>query len=242
MDKHTIINYVIAIGSVILSVLFYFWSKKKKSPSFEILSTNIITETIKSKINNIFISYNNIEIKNLTVTKIAIWNSGNSTIWKNEIPESNKFRIELDANENIFEHEIIYQDSDSKLLLHRQDNIINLDFEFIEPQNGFIIKITHSSLNSEKIRVLGKVIGGDNISRINDFSRNVPNEEKDSWWLKYLVMVMFGIILFYTFSSEMQIYFKVLFMFTCLIIFAAAFTQSIQKKVPKKLHSIFYQE
>ncbi len=115
MDISTLSGFLIGILGIVLSIIFYLKGSKKKNPAFEISGINIISENINNKVNDIKIIYKDTEIKSLTVTKVAIWNSGNDTIWEKDIPNSNKFRIDASQINTIYESEIISKDKDSTL-------------------------------------------------------------------------------------------------------------------------------
>lgn len=239
MDINALSGFLIGILGIFLSIIFYLKGSKKKNPAFEISGINIISESIKNKVNDIKIIYKDTEIKSLTVTKVAIWNSGNDTIWEKDIPNSNKFRIDVSQINTIYESEIISKDKDSTLELHKIDNSIICNFNFLEANSGFIIKIIHSGINSDSICVMGKVIGGGEMKRINDFGRNSEKREKEFW--KYIGIGFFSIFGYFSFISTMPLFLKIMVLFTCGLMMTIGITQIFQKKVPSRLKEKFYQ-
>ena len=74
-----IIFFALALVSIILAVIFYYKSLRIKQPVFSKQTFRLIDKKI-STIKNIEIKYNQLQVENLSLTKIAIWNSGKESI------------------------------------------------------------------------------------------------------------------------------------------------------------------
>lgn len=59
---------------------------------------------------------------------------------------------------------------------------------------------------------MGKVIGGGEMKRINDFGRNSEKREKESW--KYIGIGFFSIFGYFSFISTMLLFLKIMVLFT----------------------------
>lgn len=233
---------ILGIIGIILAFYFYYKGKRKKEFFYEVTSFNLINENLNQKISELKISYKNKDIKYLTVSKIAIWNSGNSTIWDSEIPKNNKIQINISKDYEILDYELIENvDIDSDITINKNnDNNLEINFKFLEPDKGFVLKLIHTSITSNDILVKGRIIGGSKIKRINEIGRN--NSIKEHWSTKYLVLV-YGV--FSLFASSHYDLFSIGFVFCILfgiLITGVALHQIIMKKVPKKYEKIYLDE
>ena len=84
----------LVIGFLGLAFAYYFFKKSQRvrKSYYHKKSFNLIDESL-SELPNLEFSYKSKNVNNLTVTKIAIWNSGNETIDKNHLIESDPVRI-----------------------------------------------------------------------------------------------------------------------------------------------------
>ncbi|MBK7380317.1 MAG: hypothetical protein IPJ03_15240 [Ignavibacteriales bacterium] len=167
IDGNTILNVIslfVGLLGILLAVIFFVKSIKKKIPYYEVNSFNIISTKLEKKINDIEIFYKGQKVTSVTVSKIVIWNSGNETIRKSDIPETNKFTIDIEEDYEIYNYEILsITDSDCTLELKQETEGIVLDFNYLEPNQGFVVKLTHSGNNSNCLSLTGKVIGGNKL-------------------------------------------------------------------------------
>src|SRR5260221_3628729 len=141
----SLISTVLGLFGIVLAVVFYIKGKKNKQPYYLIKSFNIIYDNFENKIKNIEILYKKQIIKNLTISRIVIWNNGNEAISRSDIPDATKFTIETKEGVKIYDIEFIANtDTANKLAILNQDQQYLIDFDFIDPNQGFIIKVTHS--------------------------------------------------------------------------------------------------
>ncbi|MFW0737812.1 hypothetical protein [Flavobacterium sp. T12S277] len=230
---------ILGIIGIILAYYFYYKGKSKKEIFYEIIGFNLINENLNQKVSELKISYKNKDIKYLTVSKIAIWNSGNTTIWENEIPENNKIQINICNNYEILEYELIEnEDVDSKLNITKiDDKHLEINFKFLEPNKGVVLKLIHTSKTSNDVSIKGRIIGGSEIKRINDIGRN--NKEREHWSTKYFGFLFGVILLLGSFHYEF-ISFTFIFLFSFgILITLTAIYQITLKKVPKSYEKIY---
>ena len=149
-------------------------------------------------------------------------------------------RISICNSFDILECEIIQNDDlDTNLTLIKvDDKNLEVNFKFLEPNKGFILKIIHTSITSNDLTVKGRVIGGSNIKRINDIGRN--NVKKEHWSTKYFVFI-FGCFLIYV-STRPEVSYKIFIFLSGFLIALASFAQILLKKVPKRYEKIYQDE
>ncbi len=154
-----VLTMVLAVGSLVLAVYFYFKCKKVKLPVYIIKTNNLVTESIKN-VNLVQILYNNNKISNLSVTKIALWNDGKDTIDNADVAKNDPIKIMINSNFEILEAEILYSKNaanDFTLALSEDKKFVEICFDFFDYEEGIVIQLFHTASSSNDIFITGKV-------------------------------------------------------------------------------------
>lgn len=253
----TIIGLILGIFGVVLAFIFYFKSKSKKKLIYHIRSFNLINEEI-SELNELEVIYKEKKIKNLTISKVALWNSGNITIDKTDIVSLDKLKITTADEVEVFEAEVISQvDPTNNFTLNKGDNEIELNFDYIDPNQGCAIKLYHTGKNSSDISLTGKIKGAGAVenavistnTRMESRFRNLQNKPytpqavlgsmflitfKVGWILYLITALGTGVFSFY-----MEDYRLLLVTTFCLFGMVVLFPK---RSLPKELDKIFSDE
>jgi hypothetical protein len=83
---------VLAVLSIIISVVLFLRSRKEKILVYATSSFNLIHNSV-ARIPGLYVKYEDNNIDNLTLTKIAIWNKGKGTINNTDIAPTDKVSI-----------------------------------------------------------------------------------------------------------------------------------------------------
>jgi hypothetical protein len=170
-----LIFLILALIGVIVSIFLYRKSNKRKRPVFAIRSINVISEDIK-RIGGVEINYKSDIIDNLTVTKVAFWNSGNDTINDIDQAPTDKLRIELDNQYTILESELLFQSSNTNnIRINNSNNKIYIQFDYLDSNEGGIIKFIHTGKKSSDVKMKGTFKGSDKLKYINTGIFNLGN-------------------------------------------------------------------
>lgn len=154
-----IISLLIGLIGIFLAILFFIKSKKQTKPFFAKRSFNLISEKIKI-IGNFNISFNNKEINNLTITKVAIWNGGNQTLNHSDFAQNDLLKIKAEEGIEIYDCKIVYESNKTCMMnINVNRNEIMVLFDFFDRNQGGIIQITHSGKSSKDINILGTIKG-----------------------------------------------------------------------------------
>ena len=156
-----ILSFIAAIISIILAIIFYKYSRKLKKPYYTISSHNLIKDFV-SKINSLDIKYSGKPIKNFTISKIAFWNSGNETIDKDDIVNADPIIIHVKNDGKILEAKIIASNNESNcfsLTDVYDDCKINMNFDYIDKDDGVGIQVYHTGSSNKDIEVCGRIKG-----------------------------------------------------------------------------------
>jgi|26BtaG_2_1085354.scaffolds.fasta_scaffold13339_2 uncharacterized membrane protein YccF (DUF307 family) len=92
---------ILAVVSVLISIILYIKSKKEKELVFIAKSFELI-ENATSSIDNLTIKYGNENVEALTLTKLSLWNNGKATIDAKDVVDSDKLRVELPESIKIY--------------------------------------------------------------------------------------------------------------------------------------------
>lgn len=158
---------VLAVLSIIISIFLFRKSRKSKKPLFDKRSINVISERIKN-IGGIQVNYKGENIDNLTVTKIAFWNGGNETLNESDQAPTDKLRIELNREYRVLEAEVIFQsDKTNNITIEHLSKEIGISFDYLDENQGGIIKFTHTGKNSSDVNLIGTFKGSHNLKRVN---------------------------------------------------------------------------
>ena len=169
-----IISFSVGIIGIVLSIIFYGRSKKEKRPCCINRSKNIIYKN-ESEIKALKITaeYNGKKVETLSYTKVAFWNIGKETINNEDLSIKDPLRIIL-KDEIIYDVEIIYSSQKANnfnINNSENTNEILLTFDYIDYNQGVIIKIVHSGnckgFSSDSIVCEGSIRGAMKIEKPN---------------------------------------------------------------------------
>jgi hypothetical protein len=149
-----LIGTVIAI---ILAVYFYQKSRRFKRPAYAVTTKNLILD-YSSKLRDLQILFKGKDVRNLSVSKIAIWNDGTETIRNSDIADADPLQISSDAE--FLDSTIVFTTSPAiQFGVQPRGNILRVGFDFLDKNQGGIIQVVHTGSSSEKILLTGSVKG-----------------------------------------------------------------------------------
>lgn len=129
------------------------------------------------------IFYNEKEIDSLSITKISFCNKGLETIQKNDTIESDKITVELVGKDiKILDSDLIYESravNKFSFSIVKDENELNVSFDFLDKNDGAIIQILHTSTGEIKVR--GTIKGNKNTKIQKNF---------DSSFEKHFIKIM----------------------------------------------------
>lgn len=168
----------------IISLLFSYYvarrDKKIKKLSHVLVSSNIITnnQTIFPKL---LITYNDEKLDNLTVSKVKIFNPGTETILPVDIAKNDPIRFSLQSNDTVrmLDFGVVYSsDPNNNFRITQFDDFtIEINFDFVEPEDEFVFQILHTGKDSSVIKVNGTVVGAK-----DKFSEKASLDIKSQKW------------------------------------------------------------
>ncbi len=195
--QHPLFNLVsIFIGflGVMLAVYFYFKTKKEQKPLFFIRNFNFLNESFTS-IPDINVKFQDKQIKCLSALKLAFWNAGSLTLRGEDMSKADPFRLEVKSNAKFLSVKILSQSSKTVManvvLDSKQGGIIQISFDYLDKNQGFVILALHTGTRDEDISLLGSFKGSHPISRFS------PSHT----WRLDKIFILVSSILAYTFLT-----------------------------------------
>jgi len=154
-------SYVIGILGVVLAVVFYYKSRKVKSPLYASKTTNIISaRDLAKNARGLEIFFRGEGVENLSVTRVAFWNGGSDTINYSDVPSSDPIVVCLREECRIFEASVDAKKAANEFGVSIDDPTrVRLLFDYIDKNDSAILRILHTGTSSLDVQVKGSVKG-----------------------------------------------------------------------------------
>ncbi len=150
---------VIAVVGLPLSIYFGLKGKTKRRISFSHDKLTLVRNG-KNNFEKIKLFYEEEEIKNVAVSKFAIWNSGNTVLTCNDIVENKELTITCGENTKILEVQIIATNEETNkfvVTLHNERKAV-VTFDYIDIKEGVVIQVIHTG--KDDLEITCKIKGG----------------------------------------------------------------------------------
>ena len=172
-DWWNYISLFLGLSGIVLGFIFYYKSKKSKKPLYNFSSNSLISDK-QTLTDDLEVKYKGKIIKNLRITKFAFWNSGSEVIRKSDIASTSPLKIQIDPAFEIFNFAIIHQKHENNVsVLKITENTLQVDFDFLDMNEGFILSFYHNSEPKKRVSFSGTIIG----SKINFYPEQVGRRQ-----------------------------------------------------------------
>ena len=164
---------VLAVTSIMISIYLFIRSRKEKAPHFSIRTFKLIEDSL-TKIEAVEILYQGKRVKNLTLSKIALWNKGRDSINANDIAPTDPLKIGINPQYQLLAAEIICSQTKANnfsITPNLENNEVKIDFDYFDTNEGVVIQVYHTGKQSEDVSLKGTVKGVTRITHI------VPGED-----------------------------------------------------------------
>lgn len=163
--NNVIVQSILAICTIIgvPSFLYAIATHKRIQISYADSSLPVI-EKGTSVFEKLSVHYDNEQIERLTVTRVAIWNSGNEEIEESRFVNGKSISLHCDDNAKILDAKIIQEtDSDNQFrIADCLDHEIKLSMDYMNPKDGVVVQVIHTG-SYKSISVDCKLKGGNKI-------------------------------------------------------------------------------
>lgn len=199
---------ICTIIAVPLSILFFILQTKKKELAFYRNSYSLV-QGGKSLIPEMELYYKNSKIDSMTITKYAIWNSGNEVLQLNDIVKLKPLKIiSKDEKVEILDARVVSQTEESNCfqITEYDSKMVNIKFDYIDPKDGACVQIVHTGKVSG-LEEQGKIKGGHFVKKYIIDKRKKEVSKKRSKNRIYLLMTVDVILAMVSLFAMMVIVF-----------------------------------
>lgn len=232
----------------LIGFIALFKKSKKKAIDITFKTRNIVHDSLINR-DKIKVFFKDILIKQrLSLTRVAIFNSGKGTIEKSDIPRNDQLCISFSGQFDIYGVEISYSNNIAinSSVIKLDENRFQFDFDFLDEGDGFVIDVYHSEIYNFKCKFSGQIKGGRKKMYVPiwKYSHNTkPTEglsitKRDVFLQILLFLILFTLYCF----SRLEPYFRSFlnyYFIISLIIFSFYFYKFLQRgKIPQKLNNI----
>lgn len=159
-------SFVLAVLGVILAIYFYRKGRRYKELSYAIQSDTLV-EDLSDRFPKLKISFAGEDISALTVSRIAVWNSGTVSIRGADIPKNDPLSIDLSKDSKVLSTGIISRTKNANAFAITHDtheNELFLVFDYADPGDGIVASLIHSGSRRD-VGLKGSVIGVHRLNR-----------------------------------------------------------------------------
>jgi hypothetical protein len=180
------VSLAIAVLGVLIAIYTYQRTRTKRVLVWARTHKTIITS--KEGLNDLEIRFKSHLVKNVSITRLAVWNAGNTAIRADEIVEGNELRIAVAEGAQLLSDSIVNVTStDNALALTESVQVspdmvaqvqlapatdeptkvehalvpmrVVLSFRFLEPGDGAVIQLITDSAVAKSVKLEGRLIG-----------------------------------------------------------------------------------
>ena len=153
--------FITLIGTVIG---VYSLVKTKKEISFDRYGYKFIDKETKKSIEKLKVEYDGISVDDISISKVNIFNSGNTTINNEDIAKADPIVISIKNGENILGYNIIHRGTlaNSTDLSKNKNGDIVFNFDFLDRNDGILLDIIHTGITDD-IEITGTIKGSKGI-------------------------------------------------------------------------------
>ena len=166
------------IAAFIFAIYTWFVGKKKKEISY-VYSTYEIIEMGNSVIPGLQLLYHGKDIADLTITRYAIWNSGNEVLNSTDIVATKQLSVICTKDTSkILDAKIVKQSDETNLftVTQKNDRCVEVTFDYVAKQDGIILQVLHTGIATD-FKVDCKIKGGNDLKNLSPQSTHKKSKK-----------------------------------------------------------------
>ena len=155
-----LLGLTIGVIGVLLAIVFYYKPRKVKRPRYALSSLNLVSD-FASRLDPLEINYAGERVENITVTKAAFWNDGSDTINGSDVPTADPISFGISDAFKILDSKLVYAKNPSNKINIAPvgQSAVNMNFEYLDKNDGAILRIVHTGKSSADIKIGGTIKG-----------------------------------------------------------------------------------
>ena len=158
---------VLAVLSIVISIVIFIASKKEKRPYFHVRTFRLIQDSLNT-IEAVEILYKGQRVQNLSLAKVALWNKGRDTINSQDVAPKDPLRISVQSPVKLLGAKIIHTANPVNNFLILPDlerGEIQIQFDYFHRLEGIVVQLYHTGSGENDLALLGTIKGVKRIIR-----------------------------------------------------------------------------
>ncbi|MER9160060.1 hypothetical protein [Mesorhizobium sp. M0715] len=139
----------VLVGTLGIAVAIYtIFRRTKGRLLYQQTSIRLLDAGRSSLLNNVSVLYGDKKVPRVSLTHVAIWNSGRSAVRSTDISQHGPIKIELNGDGEILEATVAASsmpDNDPTLIVSDDGRSFLLSFSFLNPGQGVITRAIHTA-------------------------------------------------------------------------------------------------
>src|ERR1700675_5058659 len=158
--------FAVGIIGIATAILIYLFTRRYKRMWYAVRSFTLV-ERDRSTVPGLEVLFDKKAVEALTISKIAVWNSGSDPLRKEDFPQAEPICINVGKKLEILEASIIQTSSRTCgcAIVRKARNCFEIGFEFLDPNDGLVVQIAHTGTSSQEVNVTGHIVGGGKVTR-----------------------------------------------------------------------------
>lgn len=168
--SNPIVNLVLGIvAGGVLGGYFYLKGKRDKEPHWAIQTVNLFKD-YSGTVAGLDIQYLGEKVRDLSVSKVALWNHGAMTINSSDLVRVDPLRLQTKGKARILSTKLISANNEASQVLlsaSSEKDQAFFNFEYLDHGQGFVIQVIHEGTNSNDLELKGAIKGVGRIRKID---------------------------------------------------------------------------
>ena len=158
-DPGTAIGLGLGLLGIALTVFLYFRAKERPRPVFATLSHSLLHGDAPGLPRSVEILYGGRPVPALVKAYVAIWNDGRRTLDGADIASADPLRIDFEDETEVLRVRLVQRTREVNCVTcEPKDSTLYLAFDFLDPGDGALIEILHTSARATP-KVMGTIKG-----------------------------------------------------------------------------------
>lgn len=199
--QDNILTILLWLASIPVTIILTLYFRKTKHPLYAIKSINLIDDSL-TDITDVGIFYKEKKVNSFTISKIVIWNKGKETLNYSDLADKNKLRILTKSPYEIINFEILQVSSTiNGVEVVKEGSEYFIMFDFLEKDQGFVLKIFHTGSKSDDVKIKGTFKGCGEIKKAGTSPFIFRILGKYNIPFRYLLVILYSIPMFFLGAS-----------------------------------------
>src|ERR1700761_2775342 len=140
----------LAVGVASLGAAYYFYRRSIREPRlrYSTRAFSVIGGTLRPLLDGMEVRYRDAPVPRLAAATVTLWNSGTGTLGREAIAAHDPLRIQLEGEGQILEVALTKTTRRANNVAFEFDpegGVITIGFDFLDPQDGAVIRLLHTS-------------------------------------------------------------------------------------------------